>query len=167
MGTRSGATWTRDEVLRALREDVRRPATARDLIRTLGVPREERVAFKRHLTALVDAGELVRQRGHLFGLPGRPDLVVGTIHTTASGVGFVSRDGQPGDDLFIPPGALGDAMHGDRVTARVERRTERGDEGRVVEVVSRRHQRIVGGWRWIAPAAASWCRSTSGCSPTC
>ena len=35
MGTRSGATWTRDEVLRALREDVRRPATARDLIRTL------------------------------------------------------------------------------------------------------------------------------------
>ena len=144
MGTRSGATWTRDEVLRALREDVRRPATARDLIRTLGVPREERVAFKRHLTALVDAGELVRQRGHLFGLPGRPDLVVGTIHTTASGVGFVSRDGQPGDDLFIPPGALGDAMHGDRVTARVERRTERGDEGRVVEVVSRRHQRIVG-----------------------
>ena len=35
-------------------------------------------------------------------------------------------------------------MHGDRVTARVERRTERGDEGRVLEVVSRRHQRLVG-----------------------
>ena len=142
MGTRSGATWTRDEVLRALRDDVRRPATARDLIRTLRVPKEERTSFKRHLRALVDAGELVRQRGHLFGLPGRADLVVGTIHTTASGVGFVSRE--DGEDLFIPPGALGDAMHGDRVTARVERRTERGDEGRVLEVVSRRHQRLVG-----------------------
>ena len=144
MGTRSGTTWTRDEVLRALREDVRRPATARDLVRTLRVPREERAAFKRHLLALVDTGELVRQRGHLFGLPGRTDLVAGTIHTTASGVGFVSRDGQPGDDLFISPGALGGAMHGDRVSARVERRTERGDEGRVVEVLSRRYQRIVG-----------------------
>ena len=144
MGTRSGATWTRDEVLRALREDVRRPATARDLVRTLRVPREERAAFKRHLLALVDTGDLVRQRGHLFGLPGRTDLVAGTIHTTASGVGFVSRDGQPGDDLFISPGALGGAMHGDRVSARVERRTERGDEGRVVEVLSRRYQRIVG-----------------------
>ena len=92
----------------------------------------------------MDSGDLVRQRGHLFGLPGRADLVVGTIHTTASGVGFVSREGQDVEDLFIPPGALGDAMHGDRVTARVERRTERGDEGRLLEVLSRRHQRLVG-----------------------
>ena len=144
MGTRSGPIWTRDEVLRAVRDDVGRPATARDLIRTLRVPREERANFKKHLRALVDSGDLVRQRGHLFGLPGRADLVVGVIHTTASGVGFVSREGQDLEDLFIPPGALGDAMHGDRVTARVERRTERGDEGRVLDVLSRRHQRLVG-----------------------
>jgi ribonuclease R len=144
MGNRSGATWSRDEVLRALREEVRRPATARDLIRTLRVPREERASFKRHLSALVDSGQLERQRGHLFGVPGRSDLVVGRLHTTASGLGFVSREGQAGGDVFVPPGGLGDAMHGDRVTVRVERRTERGDEGRVVDVVSRRHQRIVG-----------------------
>ena len=51
-------------------------------------------------------------------------------------------------------------MHGDRVTARVERRTERGAEGRVVEVVSRRHQRIVGRLEVDRAGRASWCRST-------
>jgi len=139
--------WTRDEVLGAMRDTVRHPATARELIRVLRVPREERASFKRHLAALADSGELVRLRGHLFGTPERSDLVVGSLHTTAGGFGFVSPDGgdrQRDKDVFIPPGALGDALHGDRVVARVERRTDRGFEGRIERVLARKHQRIVG-----------------------
>ena len=140
-------TWTRDEVLRAVTGAVRHPATARDLLRVLRVPREERAAFKRHLGALVESGHVERTRGHLFGRPDRVDLVVGTLHTTAGGVGFVKADDaalREAGDVFVPPAALADALHGDRVAARVERRTERGLEGYIVEVLSRRHQRIVG-----------------------
>ena len=140
-------TWTRDEVLRAVTETVRHPATARELVRVLRVPREERAAFKRHLGALVETGHVARTRGHLFGRPDQVDLVVGTLHTTAGGVGFVKADDaalREAGDVFIPPTALADALHGDRVAARVERRTERGPEGYIVEVLSRRHQRIVG-----------------------
>src|SRR6185503_15555893 len=83
----------------------------------------------------------------LFGTPERSDLVVGSLHTTAGGFGFVSPDGadrQRDKDVFIPPGALADALHGDRVAARVERRTDRGFEGRIERVLTRKHQRIVG-----------------------
>ena len=56
-------------------------------------------------------------------------------------------------DLFIPPDQLGDAMHGDRVIARIERRHTRGSqapgsaaraEGRVVQVLGRAHPTVVG-----------------------
>src|SRR5688572_4704171 len=139
--------WTRDEVLGALRDTVGHPATARELIRVLRVAREDRASFKRHLASLVDTGDLLRLRGHLFGMPERSDLIVGSLHTTAAGFGFVSPDGaerQRDRHVFIPPGALADALHGDRVVARVERRSDRGFEGRIERVVSRKHQRIVG-----------------------
>jgi ribonuclease R len=133
------------DVLEAVRERMRHPATPRELVRVLKVAREDRATFAHHLTALVSEGQLVRTRARLIGVPERANLVVGVLHTTAGGVGFVKPDtsaGQP--DLFIPPSALGDAVHGDRVVAKVERTTARGDEGAIVSVVTRRHQRLVG-----------------------
>ena len=37
-----------------------------------------------------------------------------------------------------------DAMHGDRVVARIERRTERGAEGRIIRILQRGQEQIVG-----------------------
>ena len=37
-----------------------------------------------------------------------------------------------------------DAMHGDRVVARIERRTERGSEGRIIRILQRGQEHIVG-----------------------
>src|SRR4051812_46180631 len=102
-----------DELLSLIRDQVPHPATARDLTRILKVPREERVAFKRQLKALVAAGRLVQTRGNRFGLPDKMDLVVGRLSTTASGFGFVTPEeplesrllaGQRSgsQDIFIP-----------------------------------------------------------------
>ena len=54
-------------------------------------------------------------------------------------------------DLFIGPYNLGDAMHGDHVLARIERRRPDGRaEGRVVQIVKRQHPTIVGLFRYGA-----------------
>ena len=89
-----------------------------------------------------------------------PDVITGRIVTHKDGYGFVLPDepvpGMDGD-LFIRRDALGDAMHGDRVAARIERRAprfERGKrvggraEGRVVRILKRAHETLVGEFRF-------------------
>jgi len=83
------------------------------------------------------------------------NVITGRIVTHKDGYGFVLPDepvpGMDGD-LFIGRDALGDAMHGDRVEARIERRATRfvrgqrvgRAEGRVLRVVKRAHATIVG-----------------------
>ena len=137
----------RPDVLRLIREKVHHPATARELAQLLKLPRDERVAFKRHLKALVADGELLEIRGNRYGLPDKMDLVVGKLQTNPGGFGFVVPEhAKPGDkqDIYIAAANLTEAMHGDRVVARVERRTERGFEGKILRVLERSQSTIVG-----------------------
>ncbi|HLH06249.1 MAG TPA: RNB domain-containing ribonuclease [Terriglobales bacterium] len=86
-----------------------------------------------------------------------PDLLTGHLVAHRDGYGFVVPDSARRDldgDLFIPPDQLGDAMHGDQVVARIERRDTRGArlplnspvraEGRIVRVLGRAHPTVVG-----------------------
>jgi ribonuclease R len=81
-----------------------------------------------------------------------PNLVVGRLVAHHDGYGFLVPDEpMPGveGDLFIGRDNLGDAMHGDRVRARIERRRADGRaEGRVVEIVEREHPTVVGLFRY-------------------
>jgi ribonuclease R len=135
-----------DDLLRRIREHVPHPATARELARLLRVPREERKSFTRQLASLADTGALVRTRGRRFGLPDKMDLVVGRVHANPAGFGFVVPEHQHGRDLdiYVAAANLGEAMHGDRVVARVERRTEKGLEGRIIRILERGNETIVG-----------------------
>jgi ribonuclease R len=138
---------SRTDILRLIREHVHHPATARELSQVLRVPREERATFKRHLKSLVSDGELLQIRGNRFGLPEKMDLVVGRLHTNPAGFGFVVPEhAKPGEkqDIYIAASNLTEAMHGDRVVARVERRTERGFEGRIIRILARSQDTIVG-----------------------
>ena len=81
-----------------------------------------------------------------------PNLVSGRIVAHRDGYGFLVPD-QPiprvEGDLFIGRDGLGDAMHGDRVLARIERRRPDGRaEGRVVQIVEREHPTVVGLFRY-------------------
>jgi ribonuclease R len=81
-----------------------------------------------------------------------PGQVRGRVVAHQDGYGFVVPDKPiPGvdGDLFLGRDAMGDAMHGDHVLARVERRDRRGRaEGRVVRVVERAHATVVGLFRY-------------------
>jgi ribonuclease R len=81
-----------------------------------------------------------------------PNLVAGRMVAHREGYGFVVPDapmtGVAGD-LFIARDHMNDAMHGDRVLARiVNRRPDGRAEGRVVQVVEREHPTLVGLFRY-------------------
>jgi ribonuclease R len=81
-----------------------------------------------------------------------PNLVEGRIVAHRDGYGFVVPDGPiPGveGDLFIPRDSINDAMHGDRVLARIGRRRPDGRaEGRIVQILEREHPTVVGLFRY-------------------
>jgi ribonuclease R len=139
---------SREQLLRQIREHVHHPATARELIRVLKVPREERTSFKRHLTSLVNDGALVLVRGTRYGLADRMDLTVGRLETHPAGYGFVTPERHLDEvkgDVFVAATNLTEALHGDRVVVRIERHGRDGRaEGRIVQILERRNQTLVG-----------------------
>jgi ribonuclease R len=87
-----------------------------------------------------------------------PHQLIGRLVAHRDGYGFVVPEKPRVDldgDLFIPPDQMHDAMHGDRVAARIERR-QRGREGRaraegrIVGVLERAHPTVVGLFRYGA-----------------
>src|SRR6195256_6854206 len=113
-----------DHVLALMRERVHHPASMRELLQVLKVPRDERTSFKRHVKSLVASGDLIHIRGHRFGLPEKMDLYVGRLQTHPAGYGFVTPE-RPlesgGGDIYIAGTHLNEAMQRDRVVVRIER----------------------------------------------
>ncbi len=81
-----------------------------------------------------------------------PNLIAGRLVAHRDGYGFVVPDKpipRVEGDLFIGRDHMTDAMHGDRVLARIERRRADGRaEGRIVQIVEREHPTIVGLFRY-------------------
>src|SRR5918993_1270382 len=137
-----------EQLLALIREKVTHPATPKELQQRLKIPREQRATFKRLLKDLVARGALLETRGNRFGLADMMDVVVGRIVTHPRGFGFVASDrpieGLKGD-LYIAGSNLNQAMHGDRVVARIERiGTDGRAEGRILRILTRGSQSIVG-----------------------
>jgi ribonuclease R len=96
-----------------------------------------------------------QQRVPASSLPKRasdPNLVSGRIVAHRDGYGFLVPNSpipKVDGDLFIGRDCLGDAMHGDHVLARIERRHVDGRaEGRVVQILEREHPTLVGLFRY-------------------
>ena len=139
---------SKDQIIKLIREKVHHPAGARDLLRVLRIPREERASFRRQLDQLVSEGELIETRTGRVGLPDKMDLVVGRLEAHPAGYGFVvperPEDAGPGD-IYVAAANLKEAMHGDRVFVRIERlRGDKRAEGSIVRVLERGTTRVVG-----------------------
>jgi ribonuclease R len=123
-----------------------KPTSVRDLVRRLSLDGAGRRELKSVLRRLIAEGTLVDIRGARVGLPSRMNLVVGRLSCSPSGHGFVipeaRGEGQP--NLFVAAANIREALHGDRVVARVERHTPRGSEGRIIRILERATQRLVG-----------------------
>jgi ribonuclease R len=135
----------RDLIL-GLLNDGGKPISVRELVQKLALDKDARQELKDVLRRLIDDGEVVKIRGARIGLPSRMNLVVGRLICNPGGFGFVApekrKPGQP--DVYVAATNLKEALHSDRVVVRVERVSPKGPEGRIIRVLERGIQRIVG-----------------------
>jgi ribonuclease R len=136
-----------EQLLKLIREKVEHPATPREMLQRLEIAPDERPTLKKLLKDLVGSGDLIETRGNRYGLPDRMNLIVGRITTHPRGFGFVVPDRAANElkgDIYVAGSNLNQAMHGDRVVARIERVTDRGAEGRILRILERGASTIVG-----------------------
>ncbi len=127
------------------------PLEKTEIARALGLKSDQRVALRKELRELERAGDIARIRKNRYILPPEADLVTGILQVHQAGYGFLVTE-KPGDaDLFIAAENTGTALNGDRVVARISRETpKRGKdqrplkEGRVIRILERAHDTIVG-----------------------
>jgi len=132
------------EQILQLMEEEDRPLLVREILRHLGVKKELRRKVRELLKDLADEGKIVRIRGNRYGLPLKMNLVVGKVKCHPDGYGFVIPEEEGGEDIFISPRNLKEAMHGDRVVARVESIQKKGKEGKVIRILERGFRKVVG-----------------------
>src|SRR5438067_3511377 len=139
----------REQVLALLARKDYRPLDRIDMARELGLAASERVALRKTLRQLERAGAIARIRKNRYVLPAEADLIAGKLSIHAAGYGFLSPETPGEPDVFIAAENIGTAMHGDRVVARISqdepyRRIKRRREGRVIRILERAHDTIVG-----------------------
>jgi ribonuclease R len=147
-------------ILKHIARQPKRAAGFKQLVRELGLHGDARGELDAHLQKLVAAGELVQLNSDRYALPqpaadrNDKNLVVGRLTMHRDGFGFVIPDASSlspslksrlAGDIFIPPHAIGNAMHGDRVLVDITAvRPDGRAEGRIVRPVVRAHPTVVG-----------------------
>jgi len=139
----------REQILALLASPGYRPLDKSELAKALGRKSGMRMRLNQALRELERSGEIARIRKNRYVLPAEADLVTGTLSIHQAGYGFLTTE-KPGDaDIFVAAENTGTAMHGDRVVARITRdpayaRTKGRREGRVIRILERAHDTIVG-----------------------
>lgn len=137
--------FSREDIVKFMETDAKRPVSFRDLVGKLKVPKDGRDGFKKILKSMVSDGTLVRIKGERYGLPEKMNLVTGELQCHGDGFGFVLPEGGEGTDVFIAPRKMKGAMHGDKVVARVEGEKSGGRrEGSIIRVLTRAHTKVIG-----------------------
>jgi len=136
-----------ESVLDYLRRSRRGPMKAKEIAKGLHVAPRNFKDFRVVLRDMLEGGRLYRVKGQRFAVPEKINLVAGRITVTQKGDGFVALD-RGGQDVFVPELSLDSAMDGDQVVVRVEGRPRgRSPVGRVVNVLDRAHETVVGTFR--------------------
>ena len=167
-----------EQLLESIRREGGAPVALRDLLRDLGGGRRRQAAWlaglrRLHERGLIETigrnryralrrgagkgdgearsgarGRTAREAGERA--PGRragEASLTGTLQVHGRGFGFVVPDGG-GQDLFVPPGDVGDRSDGDRVEARITRQGADGRlQGVIVRTLERTRRRVVGLFR--------------------
>lgn len=140
---RRGGGLSTEELLQMMKEEDR-PLLLREMLRHLGLQKEQRGRARERLRDLADEGKVVRIRGNRYGLPSKMSLIVGRVKAHPEGYGFVIPEKEGEEDVFINPRNLKEAMHGDRVVARIESVQKKGKEGSVIRILERKTRKVVG-----------------------
>src|SRR5208283_5378437 len=150
---------TDQAILRHIERQPNRSAGFKQLVREMSLRGEERQQLAERLQALVKSGRLIETGRDRYTLAeqaaARQNLIAGRLTMHRDGYGFVIPNaGQRSTisgDIFIPPSAIGSAMHGDQVLVELGRQKEDGRaEGRILRVLSRGNPTVVGTFHYAS-----------------
>ncbi len=144
-------------ILRKIEQQPKRAAGFKQITRELGVHGDARRELFERLKQLVSSGQLQQVGPDRYAIPqaaAGKNMAVGRLSMHRDGFGFVIPEtnslderlkGKLAGDIFIPPPAVGSAMHGDRVLVEIGNiRPDGRAEGRIVRLIGRAHSTVVG-----------------------
>lgn len=140
----------RERILQLMQRPDYQPLDKVELSKALNWPAGKRAALREVLKSLEKEGEIARVRKDRYVLPQVANLVTGKLQVHLNGTAHVINEKRGQPDVFISEPNMGTAMHGDKVVVRImhEGREQQrlGDrkEGRVVRILERAHDTIVG-----------------------
>ncbi len=153
MGARTKKS-TEQRLLEFLGSPRYQPLNKTDLAKRLQIPVNERSRFRRLLSDLETRGKITRIRKDRYVLPKEADLMVGVLQVNPRGFGYLLNESGDGlGDLYVSAENQSTAMHRDRVVARIIRdrvaperggRSRANREGRVIKILVKANQTIVG-----------------------
>jgi ribonuclease R len=136
------------------------PSSTGELMRKLRLQPQRQGELQSVLETLERTGRIARIKGDRYIIPYEADLIPGRIRMNRQGTGFLQPDDAGLEEIRIPEGATGTALHEDRVLVRREidprergrlrgkaagaARQTTGATGRVVRVLERHRQQLVG-----------------------
>jgi ribonuclease R len=144
-------------ILKKIEQQPKRTAGFKQMTRELGVHGDARRELFERLKHLVSTGQLQQVGPDRYAIPqtaSGKNMAVGRLSMHRDGFGFVIPEANSLEprlkerlvgDIFIPPPAVGSAMHGDRVIVEIGNiRLDGRAEGRIVRLVGRAHSTVVG-----------------------
>ncbi|MCR4439512.1 MAG: ribonuclease R [bacterium] len=130
-----------------LGQELQRTFKAKDIAKRLGVTQDRYHLLRAALRQLVANGTIVKYPRNRYGRGRAAQEAVGVLRVKTQGYGFVVRD-DGGEDIFVSERNMGLALHQDRVRVRLFAQSSgRSPEGKIVEVLSRARQNIVGTYK--------------------
>ena len=134
----------KEDLIRFFNENPNQQLRGRDLARKLQVSNRDYQEFKRQVRRLADEGQLSQYKGNRYGIARKSNYATGILNVKTQGYGFVRRDDK-GEDVFVSQKNMGPALHLDQVKVLLwARPVGRLAEGKVIEVLERGRNRIVG-----------------------
>jgi ribonuclease R len=148
---------TEKELLHYIGKQPRHLAGFKQIVHDLGIKGKDRRSAEVLLREMTRQRKLVAIGKERWSLPtsaSSQDLVVGQLRMHRDGYGFVVPEteslpararGKLQGDIFIPPPAIGSAMHGDQVLVELGPIRQDGRaEGRILRVTERQQETVVG-----------------------
>lgn len=129
-----------------MKENAYKPLTAEELAARLDIGGDNLPQFLETLREMEAEGNLVQTRKKRYGIPEKMDLIVGRLQCHHKGFGFVIPRDELYEDVFIPADSINEAMHNDRVIAKIVRRKSEGNrtEGEIIRILERANKKVVG-----------------------
>lgn len=134
---------SRELIIQYLKE-INRPVSLKNLLTAFELKKpEEKEGLHRRLLAMIQDGQLIKNRCGSYVLIQEMELIRGRIQAHRNGFGFLIPD-NGSENIFLPVREMRIAFPNDVVLVRLTNRGERRREGIIVEVLKRNTHQIVG-----------------------